>query len=96
TCVGLLGCSPSQPCIAIKLECLELYHQIQHHQSSFSLQAMMKVLCALQNVSSQLSAAFDTYLNILRCVHMLLKQAPGRDGPMWKLCGACPACAFEV
>ncbi|KAI6143864.1 hypothetical protein EDD17DRAFT_1515474 [Pisolithus thermaeus] len=51
-CIGLLGCSPSQPHIAI------------------SLQAMMKVLCALQN-------------------------ALGHDGPAWKLCGACPACAFE-
>ncbi|KAI6094140.1 hypothetical protein EV401DRAFT_1896450, partial [Pisolithus croceorrhizus] len=48
--VGLLGCSPSQPRIAIRLECLELYHQIQCHQLSFSLQAMMKVLCALQNI----------------------------------------------
>ncbi|KAI6094445.1 hypothetical protein EDD16DRAFT_1721723 [Pisolithus croceorrhizus] len=81
--VGLLGCSPSQPRIAI------------------SLQAMMKVLCALQNITyshhlrAQLSAAFDVYLNILRSVHTLLKQALGRDGPAWKLRGACPACAFE-
>ncbi|KAI5998436.1 hypothetical protein EDC04DRAFT_2612450 [Pisolithus marmoratus] len=36
-----------------------------------NLQAMMKVLCALQN-------------------------ALGCDGPAWKLCGACPACAFKV
>ncbi|KAI6018922.1 hypothetical protein BKA83DRAFT_4495684 [Pisolithus microcarpus] len=81
--VGLLGCSPSQPRIAI------------------SLQAMMKVLCALQNITytqhlrSQLSATFDIYLNIHRSVHMSLKQALGRDGPAWKLRGACPACAFE-
>ncbi|KAI6015494.1 hypothetical protein BKA83DRAFT_4498752 [Pisolithus microcarpus] len=99
--VGLLGCSPSQPRIAIRLECLELYHQIRRRQSSFSLQAMMKVLCALQNITytqhlrSQLSAAFDIYLNIHRSVHMSLKQALGRDGPAWKLRGACPACAFE-
>ncbi|KAI6095774.1 hypothetical protein F5141DRAFT_1068084 [Pisolithus sp. B1] len=33
-------------------------------------------------VISQLSAAFDIY-------------ALGCDGPAWKLCGACPACAFE-
>ncbi|KAI6145668.1 hypothetical protein EDD17DRAFT_1767881 [Pisolithus thermaeus] len=99
--VGLLGCSPSQPRIAIRLECLELYHQIRRRQLSFSLQAMMKVLCALQNITyshhlhAQLSAAFDVYLNILRSVHTLLKQALGRDGPAWKLRGACPACAFE-
>ncbi|KAI5989491.1 hypothetical protein EDD15DRAFT_2370522 [Pisolithus albus] len=99
--VGLLGCSPSQPRIAIRLECLELYHQIRRRQSSFSLQAMVKVLCALQNIMysqhlrSQFSAAFDIYLNILRFVHTLLKRALGRDGPAWKLRGACPACAFE-
>ncbi|KAI6039619.1 hypothetical protein EDC04DRAFT_2568234, partial [Pisolithus marmoratus] len=100
--VGLLGCLPSQPCIAIRLECLKLYHQIQCHQSSFSLQAMMKVLCALQNITytqqlcTQLSAAFDIYLNILQSIHMSLQQALGHDGPAWKLCGACPACAFKV
>ncbi|KIK11831.1 hypothetical protein PISMIDRAFT_19202 [Pisolithus microcarpus 441] len=69
--------------------------------SSFSLQAMMKVLCTLQNITytqhlrSQLSAAFDIYLDILRSVHTSLKQALGRDGPAWKLRRACPACAFE-
>ncbi|KAI6022985.1 hypothetical protein BKA83DRAFT_4627227 [Pisolithus microcarpus] len=99
--VGLLGCSPSQPRTVITLQCLELYHQIRRRQSSFSLQAMMKVLCALQNITytqhlrSQLSAAFDIYLDILRSVHTSLKQALGRDGPAWKLRGACPACAFE-
>ncbi|KAI6013588.1 hypothetical protein BKA83DRAFT_4499963 [Pisolithus microcarpus] len=99
--VGLLGCSPSQPRTVITLQCLELYHQIRCRQSSFSLQAMMKVLCALQNITytqhlhSQLSAAFDIYLDILRSVHTSLKQALGRDGPAWKLRRACPACAFE-
>ncbi|KIK11655.1 hypothetical protein PISMIDRAFT_19360 [Pisolithus microcarpus 441] len=87
---------------AALLRCLELYHQIRCRQSSFSLQAMMKVLCALQNITytqhlhSQLSAAFDIYLDILRSVHTSLKQALGRDGPAWKLRRACPACAFEV
>lgn len=47
---GLLGCSPVQPVVAIKLECLELYHQVRRRQSSFSIQAMVKVICALQNV----------------------------------------------
>lgn len=48
--VGLLGCSPLQPTIAIRLECLELYHQLRRRQSSFSVQAITKVLCALHNV----------------------------------------------
>ena len=48
---GLLGCSPLQPTVAITLEALELFHQIRRRQSSFSTQAMAKVLCALHNVS---------------------------------------------
>lgn len=47
---GLLGCSPTQPSCAISLYCLELYHQIRRRQSSFSVQAMVRVLCALHNV----------------------------------------------
>ncbi len=49
---GLLGCSPTQPQLAVSLECLEFYHQIRRRQSSFSIQAIVKVLCAVHNVSS--------------------------------------------
>ncbi|KAG2096945.1 hypothetical protein BD769DRAFT_1631409 [Suillus cothurnatus] len=48
-CHGLLGCSPIQPTVAICLECLELYHQIRQRQSSFSIQSITRVLCALHN-----------------------------------------------
>ena len=48
--MGLLGCSPTDPSVAITLDCLELYHQLRRRQSSFSIQAMCKVLCALHNV----------------------------------------------
>jgi hypothetical protein len=48
---GLLGCSPRMPTTAVTLEALEMYHQIRRRQSSFSVQAMAKVLCALHGVS---------------------------------------------
>ncbi|KAI6037355.1 hypothetical protein BKA83DRAFT_4041207, partial [Pisolithus microcarpus] len=47
---GLLGCSPTQPSCAVTFHCLELFHQIRHRQSLFSVQAMAKVLCALHNI----------------------------------------------
>ncbi|KAI6023289.1 hypothetical protein EDC04DRAFT_2519779, partial [Pisolithus marmoratus] len=47
---GLLGCSPTQPSCAINFHCLELFHQICHQQSPFSIQVMAKVLCALHNI----------------------------------------------
>ncbi|KAG1882375.1 hypothetical protein F4604DRAFT_1921540 [Suillus subluteus] len=70
-CAGLIGCSPLQPSIAIRIECLELYHQLRRRQSSLSIQAITKVLCTLHNVTyfrqrrEQFSNAFDIYLQIL-------------------------------
>jgi hypothetical protein len=49
--IGLLGCSPVDPTTAFTLETLELYHRIRRQQGSFSVQAMTKVLCSLNNVS---------------------------------------------
>jgi hypothetical protein len=49
--IGCLGCTPMCPTVAVTFPCLELFHQIHHRQSSFSTQAMAKVLCALHNVS---------------------------------------------
>ncbi|KAG2063861.1 hypothetical protein BDR04DRAFT_1122967 [Suillus decipiens] len=51
--VGLLGCSPTAPTVAISLQCLELYHQLRRWQSSFSIQAFTKVLCTIHNHSNQ-------------------------------------------
>ncbi len=47
---GLLGCTPSQPRLAISLRSLEFYHQLRRRQSSFSIQAMVKTLCSLNDV----------------------------------------------
>ncbi|KAG1721638.1 hypothetical protein EDB19DRAFT_1646337, partial [Suillus lakei] len=104
--IGLLGCSPLQPTIAIRLQCLELYHQIQRFQSLFSIQAFTKVLCTLHNVhlsfiiliihSHNALVVFDVYLNILRCVCLCIDQSLDRDHENWPMSGACPCCTFEV
>ncbi|KAG1856478.1 hypothetical protein F4604DRAFT_1590377 [Suillus subluteus] len=99
--MGLLGCSPVQPTVAIDLTCLELYHQIRRRQSSFSIQSITKVLCALHNVTysqylrNQFSIAFDIYLEIQRLVQLQVDCALGRDHADWHMSGACPCCAFE-
>ena len=49
-CHGYLGASPSQPTIAFTLEALEFHHQLHCHQANFSVQAFIKVLCAIHNV----------------------------------------------
>ncbi|KAH7904479.1 hypothetical protein BJ138DRAFT_1019105, partial [Hygrophoropsis aurantiaca] len=97
---GLIGCSPTNPTIAISIICLELYHQIRRRQSSFSIQAMAKVLCSLHNVTytqtlrDQLSIAFDVYLAILRQVRSRVDSELGRTNN-WHLRNACPACNYE-
>ncbi|KAG1767502.1 hypothetical protein EDD22DRAFT_978132 [Suillus occidentalis] len=93
---GYLGCSPLQPTLAISLGCLELYHQIRRRKPSFSVQGMVKVLCALHNsLRDQFAVAFDTYLTILREVKTLVDQALGRDTPHWRMLHACPACNYK-
>ena len=46
----LLRASPTQPAFAFKLESLEFYHQLCRCQGSLSIQAFIKVICAIHNV----------------------------------------------
>ncbi|KAG1884097.1 hypothetical protein F4604DRAFT_1919926 [Suillus subluteus] len=99
--MGLLGCSPLQPTIAIHIECLELYHQIRRRQSSFSIQAITKVLCSLHNITyfgqlrDQFSDAFDIYLQILEEIRSRVDRILGKDPNTWQINGACPSCTFK-
>ncbi|KAG1751317.1 uncharacterized protein EDB91DRAFT_1078128 [Suillus paluster] len=71
------------------------------HKPSFSVQAMVKVLCALHNRSyfqalrDQFAIAFDAYLDILRRVQELVNIALKRDGPHWRMLHSCPACDYK-
>ncbi|KAF8575084.1 hypothetical protein K439DRAFT_1370801, partial [Ramaria rubella] len=100
--VGLLGCSPIDPYVEITLDCLELYHQICCWQSSFSLQAMAKVLCRLHNATfsntfcNQLSIVFDIYLDIQCGIQEVIDDALGQRSPNWHLLNACPPCSYKL
>ncbi|KAG2341415.1 hypothetical protein BDR05DRAFT_1001795 [Suillus weaverae] len=95
--VGLIGCSPIQPTIAISLKCLKLYHQVHRRKPSFNIQAMVKVLCALHNapLHDQFTIAFDVYLDILWHVQEKVNIALKRDSPDWRMLHACPACDYK-
>ncbi|KAG2107568.1 hypothetical protein BD769DRAFT_1630595 [Suillus cothurnatus] len=99
--VGLLGCSPTTPTVAITLPCLELYHQLRRRQLSFSVQAFTKVLCTLHNVTyikifcEQFAIAFDVYLAIIREIQSHIDVVLGRSDPDWRLHNSCPACTFK-
>ncbi|KAG0702276.1 hypothetical protein DFH29DRAFT_805186 [Suillus ampliporus] len=98
-CVGLLGCSPTMPSVAITLQCLEFYHQLRQCQSSFSIQAFTKVLCTLHDTCfsspEQFSNAFDIYLAILREIQSCTDTTLGQTKLNWHLRHSCPACTLK-
>ncbi|KAL1740423.1 hypothetical protein HDZ31DRAFT_47533, partial [Schizophyllum fasciatum] len=88
---GLLGASPVSPTIAFTVELLELYHQLRRHQPSLSVQAMVKTMCSVHNLTyrhtyrQQFSDAFDSRVD----------SALGRDA-MWQVKNHCAACSNRV
>ncbi|KIM54659.1 hypothetical protein SCLCIDRAFT_30952 [Scleroderma citrinum Foug A] len=100
--IGFLRCSPTVPSIAISFKCLELYHQLRCRQSSFSIQAYVKVLCALHNATymqmfrDQFSNTFDTYLAILQNICLQVDKELRCDSPDWQLQHNCPACTNKL
>ncbi|KAF8229078.1 hypothetical protein L208DRAFT_1288390, partial [Tricholoma matsutake] len=98
---GLLGASPTQPTVSFTLESLEFYHQLCHHQANFSIQAFIKVLCAIHNstythtLRMQFSVTFDVYLDILWRVQALVNAA-WEHGQGWRIQNACLPCGFKV
>jgi hypothetical protein len=49
---GFLGTTPILPSLAISLKTLELFRRIRLRKASFSVEAFVKVICDLYNVSS--------------------------------------------
>ncbi|KAI6039754.1 hypothetical protein EDC04DRAFT_2568120 [Pisolithus marmoratus] len=98
---GLLRCMPMSPELAFTFQALELYHQLQWHQSSFGIQAYTKVLCVLHGVTyqphfrNQFSMTFDVYLTILHAIQSHIDQALGHGNPDWCIQHYCPACMLK-
>lgn len=62
--VGMIGCSPSDPSVAISLDTLELYHRLRRRNGQLSIQAMARTLCDLHNVSNNLDFVECTITNL--------------------------------
>ncbi|KAF8870817.1 hypothetical protein BD779DRAFT_509247 [Infundibulicybe gibba] len=80
---GYLGCSPTQPSLAISLGTLERFRQTQLCEASFSLGAYAKVICELYMIPFQrkyrtaLTKAFDVYLSIRRYIDQRTAETQG-------------------
>ncbi|KAG1783913.1 hypothetical protein EV702DRAFT_958142 [Suillus placidus] len=99
---GYLGCAPLYPTVAISLRTLAAYCQTHRVCPTFSFQAQCKTLCFLHDIpyrpylTTQLSGAFDVYLQILQRINQRLCTALKCDTPNWRLLNACPACFYKL
>lgn len=48
---GYLGCTPTEPTLAISLDLLELFHRLKRRHPCLSVQAMVCALSDIHNVS---------------------------------------------
>ncbi|KAH9849711.1 hypothetical protein C2E23DRAFT_736739 [Lenzites betulinus] len=99
---GLLGSSPVYPEVAFSLDTLELYHRLRRHHPQLGIQPMARALCDLHNVNytkllrTQMSSAFDIYLNILQIARERCDFALGRRDSNWRLSNSCPCCHIQL
>ncbi|KAH7904735.1 hypothetical protein BJ138DRAFT_1106572 [Hygrophoropsis aurantiaca] len=105
---GFLGSSPLHPTVAISIRTLANYRQVHRTCPRLSIEAQCKALCHLHNstnqrqmpyrpyLSSQFSAAYDIYLEIIYRVDGQIKAALHHDTPNWRLLNACPPCFYQL
>ncbi|EIW76532.1 hypothetical protein CONPUDRAFT_64281 [Coniophora puteana RWD-64-598 SS2] len=99
---GLVGCSPSQPTVAISLRTLETYRQTHRVCPRMSIQAQAKMLCHMHGVpyraylSYQFRDAYDVYLEVLRRVDQRIAAVLHHDSPHWRMRNSCPACQYHL
>ncbi|KAG1775791.1 hypothetical protein EV702DRAFT_1180201 [Suillus placidus] len=99
---GYLGCAPLYPTVTISLCTLAAYRQTHRVCPTFSFQVQCKTLCFLHDIpyrpylTTQLSGAFDVYLQILQRIDQCLCTALKCNTPNWHLLNACPACFYKL
>lgn len=99
---GYLTPSPSKPSVAMSLQVLELFANVQRRGPSVSVQILAKAWCDSRNVPyvkyfrTQLAKALDVYLQIQREVQRRLDVALGRDTPDWRMLNTCKACTYKL
>ncbi|KIK69852.1 hypothetical protein GYMLUDRAFT_150446 [Collybiopsis luxurians FD-317 M1] len=99
---GVFPSSPLQHTVGFSTRTLDLFHNLFTRCPRLSIQPFIKALCDLQgqpfqsSLTSQLSHAYDAYLEVKRRVHKKVLQSLGRDIPDWRLTHTCPCCQLEL
>ena len=65
--VGFLGCTPSEPALAISLDTQELFHHLKRHHPRLSVQAMVHTLSDIHNVRISLFYDFKFSISCREC-----------------------------
>jgi len=84
------------------LRTLELYRRLRLRHAPLSVQAWIKVICDLHDLTytrslwRQFVDTFDIYLMILRQVKKRTDFELGRYTADWRMLNSCPACQYKV
>ncbi|KAJ3783966.1 hypothetical protein GGU10DRAFT_272390 [Lentinula aff. detonsa] len=99
---GYLPFNPLLNKSLVSFQTIELYHHLFMRCPRLGIQPFVRALCDLQgvrfknNLSVQISAAYDLYIRLVEGVCLKVRQALGRDSSNWRMLNNCPCCQYEV
>ncbi|KAH8108317.1 hypothetical protein DFH11DRAFT_1517134 [Phellopilus nigrolimitatus] len=98
---GCIATSPLHPSSAFSINILELYRHTSSRCPSLSIQAFMRAICDLHQISfnhvmrKHFSEAFDVYLEIINLIKFDLDNAMFKSS-FSQIEHDCPACAYRT
>ncbi|KAJ3978928.1 hypothetical protein F5890DRAFT_1478951 [Lentinula detonsa] len=99
---GYLPFNPLLNKSVVSFQTIELYHHLFMRCPRLGIQLFVRALCDLQgvrfknNLSVQISAAYDLYIRLVEGVRLKVRQALGHDALNWRMLNNCPCCQYEV
>ncbi|KAJ3741593.1 hypothetical protein DFH05DRAFT_1537192 [Lentinula detonsa] len=99
---GYLPFNPLLNKSVVSFQTIELCHHLFMRCPRLGIQPFVRALCDLQgvrfknNLSVQISAAYDLYICLVEGVRLKVRQALGRDALNWRMLNNCPCCQYEV
>ncbi|KAI0044055.1 hypothetical protein FA95DRAFT_1497723, partial [Auriscalpium vulgare] len=96
---GYLGPTPTEVSSVISIRTLELYRRLRLRQPRVSIQAWVRVICDLHNLTYErvywqhFLDTFDIYLKILTAVQARVDEELGRADENWRIHHSCPPCS---
>ncbi|KAI0038235.1 hypothetical protein FA95DRAFT_1567860 [Auriscalpium vulgare] len=99
---GYLGATPHDVSSVISIRTLELYRRLRLRQPRVSIQAWVRVICDLHNLTYErmywqhFTDTFDVYLKILAGAQARVNHELGRSDADWRIRHSCPCCQYKL